>query len=63
MLPWIGHCDSLWVIFSCRKHMTAGNPDSIKTLIFEVKLCICYNKYLAIYVSNTLKQVTFAEAR
>ena len=34
-------------------------------LIFEVKLCICYNKYLAVHVSViifTLKRVAFDEA-
>ena len=45
--------------------MFAGNPDSFKPFVFEVKLCICYNKYLAIYMSliiYTSKRVAFAEA-
>ena len=46
-------------------HMFADNPDSIKPLIFEVKLCICYNRYLAIYMSviiYTLKRKDTSEA-
>ena len=67
MVPWISR-QSVTVTFSGHilLYMFSGNPDIIKPLIFETKLCICYNKYLAIYVSviiYTLKRVVFfAEA-
>ena len=53
------------VIFSCRKNTFAGNPDSSKPIIFEVKCCKHCIKYMAIYVSviiYSLKGVAYAKA-
>ena len=61
MVPWVGR-QSATVTFPGVERICLL---AIQVYIFEVKLCICYNKYLAIYVSvivYTLTRVAFAEA-